>query len=86
MRQRDVERLDVLAGEHRAHHLDAARDRDRQRRTERGLGAVDADQSRLQVQRVLRGLEQEQVGAALDQPDRLLAIVLGEVVPASRRR
>ncbi len=56
-------------------------DGDRKRGPELRLGTVDADQARLQVQRVLGGLEEEQVAAALDQAEGLGAVVLGEVVP-----
>ncbi len=85
---RGVERLDVLAGEHRAHGLD--RDRHHHRRPPPDLGErlLDADQPGLEVARVLRRLEQENVRAAREQAERLRPVVDDHLVEghASRDR
>jgi hypothetical protein len=69
--QRDGERLGILAGEHRARRLDGHRDRDRHAPAGGRKSVVDAEQARLDVARVLAGLEQQVVGAAGDQTQRL---------------
>ena len=56
---RGVERLDVLAREHRAHRLDRDRDHDRHAPADLGERLLDADQPGLEVARVLRRLEQQ---------------------------
>jgi hypothetical protein len=67
VRQRDVERLDVLPGEQRSHDLDAARDRRSAAPCRARPGRGRCRRARLQVQRVLRGLEEQAIDAALDQ-------------------
>ena len=75
MRDRVGERGDVLAAEHGAHALD----RDRQDHRDRAPGAAkrlaDAEQRGLDVERVLLGLEQYEVGAALEQAVGRLRVV-----------
>jgi hypothetical protein len=74
--QRHGERLGVLAGEHGAGGLDGRRHGDRQPPAGGGEGGLDAEQAGLDVARVLRRLEQQVVGAAGHQPQRLDAEVL----------
>src|SRR5262249_45227217 len=71
VRERHVERFDTLAGDHRPHRLDGAADDERQ--VDAGLPhrGAHAERRRLDVQRVLRGLEQQRVDAAGDERRRL---------------
>ncbi len=73
------ERIRGLAGEHRAHRLDRAGDHHRPSRAELGEHPLDGDQRRLGVAGVLAGLDQQQVGAALDQAPDLLREGLDEL-------
>ena len=62
VRDGDVERFDVLAREHRAHRLDRCLARHRHARVpSSAIGAIDADERRLDVARVLRGLDEQEV-------------------------
>ena len=70
--ERGPQRLDVLPGEHRAHGLDGHGDHHRNRLAEFAAQIVDGQHAGLDVARVLAGFEQQQVGAAFDQPARLL--------------
>ena len=65
--ERRVERLDPLPGQHGAHGLDGAADQQGQRRAAGGHRLAHADGGRLQVQGVLRRLEEQGVDAAVDQ-------------------
>ena len=68
MRERGVERLDVLPAEESAHCLDRSRHRDGRRDAELRDRGLDGDQTGLAVERVVDGFEQQDIGAALDQP------------------
>ena len=68
---RRVERVDGLSGEHRPHRFDRRGDHERDAQAGLQEGLADRDDPRLHVARVLRRFEEEQVGAALQQPDRL---------------
>ena len=78
----DGERLDGLPGQHGPHRLDgsAHRDRDPLLGRDRILELIDADQPRLHVARILRGLDQEVVDAALVQPARLRLVVIEQLL------
>ncbi len=76
--QGDGERLGVLAAEHGAGGLDGRRDGDRELPPGLGEGLLDADQAGLDVAGVLRGLQQQVVGAAGHQAERLDAEVLDQ--------
>ena len=76
MGQRDRQRLGVLAGEHRAGGLDGHRNRHRQPPAGLGEGALDRQDAGLDVAGVLAGLEQQVVGAAGHQTQRLHPVVL----------
>ena len=82
MLERDRERVDRLARQHGPHRLDGAAHRDRQALLvrEAALESIDADQARLHVAGVLRGLEEEVVGAAFVQAARLGFVVLDELL------
>ncbi len=72
---RGVQGFDTLPGEHRAHRLDRDRDHHGRAPADLGEGLLDADQPRLEVARVLRRLEQQNVGPARKQADCLRAVV-----------
>ncbi len=78
VQQRDGERFGVLAREHRAGRFDGRRDGDGQAPAGLGEGRLDADQPGLDVARVLAGLEQQVVGTAGHQPERLGAEVVDQ--------
>ena len=67
MLERDVERLDALAGQHRPHRLDGGAHHQRTIGAGRRQRVPHTQRGRFQVQRVLLGLEQQRVHAALDQ-------------------
>src|SRR4051812_30149343 len=71
--ERDRQRLDGLAREHRPHRLDRPANGDGKLllARQRSLHALDPEQRRLDVARVLRGLDEEVVDAAVVQPARL---------------
>src|SRR5205823_2375882 len=77
---RHVGRLDRLAGEQRAHGLDRDREDDGEHTPRVGEPPVDAEERGLHVERVLLRLEEEDVGAALDEPDGLLRERRGDLV------
>ena len=77
---RRVERVHALAGEHGAHRLDGAAHHEGQLDSGFGHGAVEADGRRLDVERVLRGLEEKRVHAALDQRAGLCVVALEDPV------
>ena len=78
--QRGIERLHILPGQQRTHGLDGALHRHRRRAAQFGHGAVDALQPGLDVQRILAGFQQQHIGAALQQPRRLLMVGFGQFV------
>ena len=79
--ERGVERLDAWPGEHGAHRLDGAADH--QRQLDAGLASWRRRTpmaAALTLQRVLAGLEQERVHAALDQGAGLDVVALEHLV------
>src|SRR5256884_585249 len=76
----DVECLHALARQHRARRLDRAADHQRPVHAGLAHGAADPDGGGLHVQRILLGLEQQRVHAAVDQPSRLDRIGLADLV------
>jgi hypothetical protein len=78
--ERDDERLGVLASEHRPGELDGHRDGHRDAPSELGESVFDAEQPGLQVAGVLRGLEQQVVGAAGHQAEGLDAEVVAQAL------
>ncbi len=66
MRDRGIERLDILAREQRAHRFDRARNGDRGRDPGFFDRAFDSNQPGLAVERVLHRFEQQDIDAALD--------------------
>ena len=80
MLQRDVERLNVLSGQRRAHRLDRAADHDRHFPAEFLERPADAHAGRLDVQRILTRFDEQRVDAALDEGERLFAVRFGQFV------
>ncbi len=80
MQQRHRQRLGILASQHRAHRLDGHRDRHGQVEPDLLEGVIDPDQSRLDVARVLAGLEQQVVGAPGQQTEGLDPVVLDQLL------
>ena len=73
---RDVQRLHSLAGQHRPHRFDRHGYGDGHAHADRVGRVVDAEQRSFEVERVLRGLQQEQVHAAAQQPLDLFGVRL----------
>ena len=80
MLHRGAEGVDALAGEHRAHRLDRARQHQRGPEADLAEGPPDPEDPGLDVASVLRGLQQERVGAALEQAERLDLVVVAQLV------
>ena len=78
--ERGIKGLDILPRQQRTHRLDRARDRDRNLNTGPRDRALDSDQPGLAVERVLHGLQQQQVDAAFDQSLGLLLVGVRELV------
>ena len=79
-RDRGPERVGRLSGEHRAHGLDRAGNHHRNIDAEFLFHARDRQQGRLHVARVLASLDQQNIGAALDERLRLLVEILAKRV------
>ena len=78
--KRRHQRVGSLPGEHRPHRLDRARNHHRHAIAQLLEHFLHADQAGLDVAGVLRGFEQQDVGAALDQSFRLVVVVLAQLV------
>ncbi len=78
--ERGVKGFDILPRQQRAHRLDRARDRERDLDAGFRDRALDSDQARLAVERVLHGLQQKQIDAALDEALGLLLVGIRELV------
>ena len=89
VRNRDVQRLYPLACQHRAHRLNGHRHGHGHAHADRLDRVVDTEQGGLEVERVLRGLQQQQVHAAAQQPFDLFGVCppqLGEGDAAGDRQ
>ena len=84
--QRGVERVHALPGEHGAHGLDGAAHHERKLATGFRHGAPDADGGRLDVERVLAGLEHQRVHAALDERAGLTVVRVQHLVEGHAAR
>jgi hypothetical protein len=80
VQQRHRQRLGILAGEHRASGFDGHRDGHRDAPGASVEGLLDTDERGLDVARVLAGLDQQVVGAAGHEAQRLDAEVLDQLV------
>ena len=79
VRNRDVQRLHPLASQHRAHRFDGHRHGHGHAHADRLDRVVDAEQRGLEVERVLRGLQEKQVHAAVQQPFDLFGVCLPQL-------
>ena len=80
------QRVGSLPGQHRPHRLDRPRHHHRPLEGEFVESRVNADQSRLDVARVLAGFEQQQVNPAFQQPARLLVEVANQFIEGDAAR
>jgi hypothetical protein len=80
MGDRSVKRLDILPRQQRAHRFDRARDCERDLDAGFCDRALDSDQARLAVERVLHGLQQKQIDTALNEALGLLLVGVRELV------
>ena len=81
-----VKRVHVLAGEHGPHRLDRHGDHHRRPPADLGEGLLDPDQPRLEVPRVLRRFEKQNVRAPLEQAEGLRAVVDDQLVEGHSAR
>ena len=75
---RDAECIRGLTGEHRAHRLDGAGDHHRDLHAQIALELIDRQQRGFHVAGVLAGLDQQQIGAALDQRPGLQIVAVAQ--------